>query len=443
MAETPQDIAAEADAEAPALSNRAPDTGLPMPTAAKFRFGTGFFLISILWAIGLSIVASVLLPQRLKDLGVSNPDALLGTINAVTAIVSLVANLVFGNLSDRTHSRFGRRSPWVVCGGVIGGLSLFGVGILDNSVLLTISYCISMVGLNMMLAPAIAVLSDRVPETIRGTMSTFWGVGATIGYPLGAIVGAVFIAGGTAQLSGFTLGGVLMGIAGIVAVLVWPRELSSVSTERVTETFGDLLKSFVPPTRGAADFWKAFIGRFTMLVSYQMINAYQLYIIQNYLQENGAPLSTAQIAGTVALTNSIILVVGLVGGFVSGPISDLIGRRKVPVVIASLLFATGVAMPWIFPTTMGMYLFAGIAGFGYAVYSSVDQALNVDVLPSKEEAGKDLGILNMSTTLGQMSGPIITSTIVTATGSYMLVFPVSITFAVLGCIAILMIKRIR
>ncbi|RDX26361.1 transporter, partial [Bifidobacterium breve] len=44
-----------------------------------------------------------------------------------------------------------------------------------------------------------------------------------------------------------------------------------------------------------------------------------------------------------------------------------------------------------------MYLYAGIAGFGYGVYSAIDQALNVDVLPNKEEAGKDLGILNLAT----------------------------------------------
>ena len=38
-------------------------------------------------------------------------------------------------------------------------------------------------------------------------------------------------------------------------------------------------------------------------------------------------------------------------------------------------------MPWIMPSVTGMYLYAGIAGFGYGVYSAIDQALNVDVLP--------------------------------------------------------------
>ncbi len=407
------------------------------------RFGAGFLSISVLWAVGLSIVATVLLPQRLKDLGVADPNALLAGISAVTAITSLVANLVFGNFSDRTRSRFGRRTPWVVAGGVLGGASLFAIGVIGDVTLLTVSYCVCMVGLNMMLAPAIAVLSDRVPENIRGTMSTFWGVGAAIGYPLGAIVGGGFITTGSASLTGFVLAGLLMGVAGIAAVALWPREGSSAEADPPASSLIDVLASFVPPTKNAGDFYKAFIGRFTMLLSYQMINAYQLYIIQEHLKDQGQALSAAQVAATVMVTNTIILVAGLVGGFVSGPVSDLLRRRKVPVVAASLCFAVGVAMPWVLPTAVGMYLFALIAGFGYAVYGAVDQALNVDVLPDPAKAGKDLGILNMSTTLGQMCGPVVTAGIVTATGGYTLAFPVSITFAVLGCISIMLIKRVR
>lgn len=420
------------------ISNLAPDTGRPLSRGASIRFGAGFFLISLLWAIGLAIIAAVLLPQRLKDLGVDNPDAMLGTINAITAVVSLVSNLVFGNFSDRTRSRLGKRTPWVVAGGLLGGLTLVGVGVLSSPVLLTIDYCLCMVGLNMMLAPAIAVLSDRVPESVRGTMSTFWGVGVTAGFPLGGIVGTLFISGGSAELTGFALGGLLMGVSGIVAVALWPRERSSADEDAPAGSVKDMLLSFVPPTTGASDFYKAFVGRFTMLISYQMINAYQLYIVQDYLR-----LSASQVTATVALTNTIILVVGLAGGFLGGPISDLLRRRKVPVVLSSLCFALGVAMPWIMPTATGMYLFAGIAGFGYAVYTSVDQALNVDVLPDPDKAGKDLGILNMSTTFGQMCGPLITSAVVTATSSYTLVFPISIVCAVIGCFSILAIKKVK
>ena len=87
-------------------------------------------------------------------------------------------------------------------------------------------------------------------------------------------------------------------------------------------------------------------------------------------------------------------------------------------------------------------LIAGIAGLGYAVYSAVDQALLVDVLPNKEEAGKDLGILNMATTLGQMCGPVVMSAIVVNLG-YNFAFPTSIALAIIGCFFIMAIKKVK
>ncbi|MDB6710123.1 MFS transporter, partial [Bifidobacterium longum] len=130
------------------------------------------------------------------------------------------------------------------------------------------------------------------------------------------------------------------------------------------------------------------------------------------------PGTKTEAAGTIATMSIITMVVSLTASLISGPISDKMHTHKVPVIIASLLFAIGTAMPWIMPSVTGMYLYAGIAGFGYGVYSAIDQALNVDVLPNKEEAGKGLGILNLATTLGQAVGPTITSVVKTTTGTY-------------------------
>lgn len=397
------------------------------------RFAAGFLLFGAVWMVGLQMIAQVLLPQRLQDIGVASPEAMLGTANAATAIVSLVSNLVFGNLSDRTRSRFGRRMPWILGGAVVGGVSLGAIGLVGSPAPMILLYCLSMVGLNMMLAPAIAVLADRVPMAVRGTMSAFYGAGLAIGSPLGALVGAAFI---TTTVPGFLLGGGLMLLGGIVAVIVWPRERSAVDLPAASTSLKDVLLSFRPP-RHAPDFYKAFVGRFFMLVSIQMVLAYQLYIVQGHLGQ-----SVAESARTIATMSVILLVAGLLGSLISGPISDRLGRRKLPVVVASVLFGVGVAMPWILPTTTGILLFAAIAGFGQGVYNSVDQALNVDVLPSEKEAGKDLGILNLSTTAGQTVGPLITSAIVVATGGYSAVFAVSILAAVLGAFTITRIKGV-
>ncbi|TPF96533.1 major facilitator transporter [Bifidobacterium sp. UTCIF-39] len=416
----------------PSLS---PETGKPVAKSTLFRFGAGFLIFGILWMSGLGIVSAVLLPEHYKAIEGANPEALVGIVNSFTAVASLVSNLMFGNFSDRSRSRFGRRTPWIVFGALLGGVTLFLTGTTHNAVLLTIFYCACMFGLNCMIAPLVAILSDRVPSGVRGTMSAFYGAGSTIGAPIGTMIGALFI---TNLIPGFAVAGVLMFLGGVVAVIIMPREQSADYLPKEEGSVKDVLMSFRPPKFSTAhDFYKAFAGRFCMLVSYQMISVYQLYIIQNYIGQ-----SVQQSAVTISVVSSIIMVVSLVGSFISGPVSDLIGRRKVPVIVASVLFAIGIAMPWIFPSSMGMYLFAGIAGLGYAVYSAVDQALLVDVLPNKEEAGKDLGILNLATTLGQMCGPIIMSAIVVNLG-YTFAFPVSIALAIIGCFFIQIIKGVK
>lgn len=421
--------AAEKD---PSLS---PATGKPLDKVTIARFGAGFIIFGVLWMSGLGIVSAVLLPMHYKTIEGVNPDALIGIVNAFTAVASLIANLMFGNFSDRSRSRFGRRTPWILFGAVLGGVTLFLTGTTHNAVLLTIFYCACMFGLNCMIAPMVAILSDRVPSGIRGTMSAFYGAGATIGSPIGTMLGALFIKN---LIPGFAVAGVLMFLGGVVSMLIMPKEESTDFLPKDEGSLKDVLVSFRPPAfHGAHDFYKAFVGRFCMLVSYQMIAVYQLYIIQNYIGQ-----SVDESAVTVSVVSMIMMVMSLVGSFISGPVSDIIGRRKVPVVVASVLFAIGIAMPWVFPSSMGMYLFAGIAGLGYAVYSAVDQALLVDVLPNKEEAGKDLGILNMATTLGQMCGPIVMSALVVNLG-YNFAFPTSIALAIIGCFFIMAIKKVK
>lgn len=412
-----------------------PDTGKPVPRKTLLRFGASFLLFGVLWMSGLGIVSIVLLPEHLKQVPGVAPEALMGIVNACTAVASLVSNLLFGNFSDRSRSRYGRRTPWIIGGALLGGVTLFLTGMTTNPILLTIVYCLCMFGLNCMIAPMVAILSDRVPSGVRGTLSAFYGAGSTIGSPIGSLIGASMV---THMLPGFILAGVLMFLGGIVAILIMPRESSAAYLPKDEGTFKDVLRSFQPPRfHGAHDFYKAFAGRLCMLLSYQMISAYQMYIVEKYVGQ-----SVTQAAATISVMSIITMVVSLLGSLVSGPISDIIGRRKVPVIIASVLFAIGIAMPWVSPTVMGMYLYAGIAGFGYGVYSSVDQALNVDVLPSKDEAGKDLGILNLATTLGQMTGPLVMS-FITLTWGYAAAFPTAIAAALIGCVFIMTIKGVK
>ncbi|OXN01155.1 MFS transporter [Bifidobacterium vansinderenii] len=407
----------------------------PITMAQRVRFLAGFLLCGILWYAPFAAAIGILLPQRFLDDGVGNPTALVAQLNSIGAFVALVANLLWGTLSDRSRSRFGRRSPFMIIGAALAGLFLWLTSVVGSPALIILCWCGAQLFLNMLLAPFLAVLSDRVPENNRASMSAAYGLGVTVGQSVGQIVGAQLIH----NLGfGILLSGVLLGVTGLLVVVIWPKEPSAQNLPRTNEGFGSLIKAFTPPTKNCRDFYLALFGRLFMVTSMYMIVNYQLYILQQYIG-----LDATGSAAVLSVTAVIIMVASLIASAVTGPLSDLIQRRKALVIGAAVIIAIGFLIPAFAPSIWAMYAWSGLYGFGYGVYNACDQALNVDVLPSKAEAGKDLGILNLSNTVGQMAGPVATSIIVMAFDSYQLAFLIGAIVLVVSCVFIALIRKAK
>ena len=389
------------------------------PTKTEIvRLGVGFTVSAIACAIPWVALSTVILPRVFEQIDAGSKVFMLGLVNSSGAFVALIANIVFGTLSDQTRSRFGKRTPWIVLGGLITGLSIGAIAFTRSEALIVTLWCLAQMGYNMMLAPYVAVMSDRVPDKVRGTISGFYGAGIAVGQTLGSVVGAAFLTHGASGIfQAWMMGLAIFSLVGIF-VVVWPREKSSkFEADGETMSTKAILRNFRPP-RHAPDFYYALVGRTLMMRGYWMITTYQLYIAQDYIYA-GDPHAIDKASAIIATMGVITLVVSLIVAVTAGPNTDRIGRRKLPVALASCLFAVGAAMPLLFRSPMGMYLFAAIAGLGYGVYNAIDQALNVAVLPNPKEAGKDLGILNLANTLSTVIGTMMTSIVVSIAKSAM------------------------
>lgn len=89
--------------------------------------GFAFFLICAFWQAYDSIVPMMLV----NKFGLS--QTLSGVIMSLDNVIAIFLLPLFGSLSDKTKSRFGRRTPYIVIGTIIAALSFFGLTFSDNA----------------------------------------------------------------------------------------------------------------------------------------------------------------------------------------------------------------------------------------------------------------------------------------------------------------------
>lgn len=402
-------------------------------TRVPVRLGIALALGCFLWLGPYLGVNAVLLPARIAEIAPDDKTSVVALLATVAMIVATLANIVIGAFSDLTRSRWGRRTPWLLAGSVGSAAMLLVVGRASSVGSLLVAWAVYQVFLNAIVAPLIAVISDRIAPRHRGTISSVYAFGYSAGLYGGQIIGAQFLGGigaGFAVLAGLTL------LSGPVAALIM-REPSSRDLPRRRVSRDMLLDSFSLPRRDCRDYYLALFGKFAIISATFAVSGYQLYILTDYMA-----LGEGTTAGYISSIATILMVTALVMSAVSGPVSDRLGRRKLPVVVAGVLVAVGVLVPAVSPSPWTMLVYAVVAGVGMGAFNAVDQALNVEVLPDQETAAKDLGVLNLANTGGQIVGPIVAAAAISAVG-YQAMFPAAAVLALVGAGLILAIRRVR
>jgi MFS family permease len=389
-------------------------------------------------------VLSVLLPNQIEALDHAHKARDLAIVFAVTSVFSTLATPIAGALSDRTRTRWGRRTPWIVAGALIGGASLFAVSQVRDLWLITTLWVVAAVALNSMQAAITTIVADRFRPEERGTASGFVGAGMTAGGTVGIV-----LAGSIAAhiVLAYALFAGAIAVVCILFVLLNPEpRVTEAPRPRAPLDIRSFFKSFWISPRAHPDFAWAFLGRFTIYMGYQGIVTYLLYILQDHIH-----LSVADSNRTIATLSSITFVALVLSGFGSGLISDAIGRRKPLVFLSSLTMGVALIVPLLMPTMQGMYIYAVLIGLGYGAFMSVDMALMTQVLPKRADGaadddatGKDLGILTTAVNIPQILSPVMAAWMLSVSGNdYRVLFVAAILFVFAGSMFVLPIRSVK
>ncbi|MFR0352502.1 MFS transporter [Streptomyces sediminimaris] len=373
----------------------------------------------------------ILLASQAKDFapgsGMSK-ETMLAWVTGAGAAVSLAANPFFGALSDRTTSRRGRRTPWIVAGAAGGALSLLLLAGAGGVWTMAAGWCLVQLTLNAAFAAVTAAVPDRVPRLQRGSVGGWLGAAQILGVVGGT--GLATVAGGVG--AGYAACAVFT-VVGVVPYVVRYEDLRLAPADRPPWSWRSFLAGFRLSPRRYPDLGWAWLTRFLINLSNALVLLYLLYYLRDRLHYGDPD------RGVLVLTavNGVTLLATVVVG---GVWSDRTGRRKPFVIWSGVLMAAATAALAGWQTWPGAVVAAAVLGVGFGVFTSVDFALMTDVLPKALDRGKDLGVINVANALPQVAAPALAAPIVTYLGGYRVLYLVA---AVIGLAGAVLVGRIR
>lgn len=378
----------------------------------------------------------VTLPLRVNSLvGIEQAPKSLALVAGIGAFVAMFGNPFSGRMSDRTSSPLGMRRPWMVIGLVGGSLGIVVVALAPNILVVLVGWCIAQLFFNALLAALIAVLPDQVPSSQRGLVSGVLGVCL----PIAAVSGTFLVK----LFTGHPLATFLVPCATggffilLFAVALKDRRLSK--ADRPTWSLREFASTFYVKPRTSPDFAWAFTSRFMFLLAYALLTTYEAYFLLGKIGSAVADVPQQIFLGT--LVQSVIIVAA---SLIAGKLSDRTGRRKIFVFIASIVYGLAMFTVAIASNFNGFLVGLAISGLGFGIYTAVDLALVADVLPSKHNVAKDLGVFNIAGALpfsiAPASAPVI---LAIGGGNFGVLYAGAGIFAIMGAAAILRVRGVR
>lgn len=395
------------------------------PPAVASHRSAWFLLIFTLGYAGGVIsylpLLSLLLPMKIERMaGEARMDVLTVTVVA-GALAASAANVVFGMLSDRAVARGRGRRRGMTIGVLATAASYGGIMLASSPVTIVAAVVTFQIAVNALLAPLMAIMADEIPDAQKGVAGGLLSLGA----PLASGVTALLVGAATlGDPARFAI------IPAVVAVLIAPLLLSRAI--RIDEP------AVLPERMLRRDLLTAWGARLLVQVAGSVLSLYLLYYFESIDPDTPPPLLAPRIGHLLTIAFILPLPIALL----FGRLSDRTGRRK-----PFLLAAAAVAALGLFGMAIADGWAIGVAAFctyaiGSAVFLAMHSAFAMQLLPSPEHRGRDLGLLNLTNTMPALLGPLLAWTLATPRDfdAVMLVLAV-LTFG--GGVAILAVRGRR
>jgi MFS family permease len=339
----------------------------------------------------------------------SQLNSLLGTIGIVGLITSGIAQPLVGLFSDRTHSRLGRRFPYMFFGGSLMVVAMLWEVNATSFATLVLASVVVNFSLSAVQSPVHAMLPDHVPNSQHGLASGLKTVLELVGVIAGGAI--VWLLLGEQNYPELVV--LVLGLIMLVSVLVafWvvpaeknnPQRLSTVQrylqrhpSPRWHIYLALAVKRGQQLTRRRTFTWWL-VHRTFLFGAFGILGKFTISYLTDVF---GFSADSAR-----ALQGQLIVILGVLimaTPVLSGYLSDRFGRRRMIIVAGILSSFSTFVISQTSSLSIAVVMMA-ITGIGTAIFFTVGWALVTNIVPTRQ-AGFYMGITNIATSFGSMLG---------------------------------------
>ena len=425
-----------------------------------------FIVLACYWvAIGYlwQSLGTLILPDMVLHLvGPAVKGTALSLLEGIGTVMAIVWQPMIGAVSDRTHSRFGRRRPFIFGGTVGDVLFLTGLALSGSYWVLVIFYFLLQTASNTAQGPYQGLQPDVVPEDQRGTASGYYGLANLFGTLTGTVVAGLILnkSGRPAALGSIAA---LLVVTMLVTILFVPDRVQP--TREAFRSPWDVASATFTTPLGQPNFMWLMGSRLLILMGIVGIQTYTFFFFADAFFHGDSHATTTATTAVVGLVVALAILVT----WPAARLSDRVGRK--PLIVVGGLVATGGMLVLLFagyrwlpsgllapvahtlglPELAAQTLAAGIlVGAGLGAFLSVDWAFITDVIP-RDEAGLFFGFSNIATAGSGviarfLAGPLLDRFnagphILNLPGGYPVVFGMFAAWLLVGTLLILKVRE--
>lgn len=377
--------------------------------------GFAFFLICAFWQAYDNVIPLILT----NKFGMNQTWS--GVIMALDNLFALFLLPLFGALSDKTNTKFGRRTPYIFIGTICAVLFFIFLPLIDTLWLFILMLLLVLLSMSIFRSPAVALMPDVTCKPYRSKANAVINLMGTAGGMIVLVFGTIFKTSKEHKTDFFpyilaTAGLMLLGL--IVFLLTVREKKWAAEMIEDTEKYFPDKEEEERETVGGKLTKSQVVSLVLILASVAL-----WYMGYNAVTSKYSLYATNVLGHDYNLTMMIAQGAAIVAYIPVGLVASKIGRKKTVLIGVALLFAAFLTAAFMRKgsSPIIMYTLFALAGIGWATIN-VNSFPMVVELAKSSDTGRYTGFYYTASMAAQTLTPVLSGVIMDAAGNMLPLF---------------------